>query len=112
MKRFFGIATIFSLALIIASCSDVHRKTGAVYMPDMAYSRAFETYAQLDSAKFTSDTNARGEGKYFYNAMPVAGTFAIGDSMTFMYTRDNVGDSTNYVASKSAKNPLPALNAV
>ena len=112
MKRFFWIANIFSLALFIASCSDVRRKPGAVYMPDMAYSRAIETYAQLDSARFTSDSNARGEGKYFYNALPVPGSVAIGDSMSFKYPRDNFGDSTNYAASAAAKNPLPTLSAV
>ena len=112
MKRFFWIANIFLLALILASCSDVRRKTGGVYMPDMAYSRAIETYAQLDSAKFTSDSNARGEGKIFYNARPVIGTMAIGDSMPFMYGVDKIGDSTNYLAAKQAKNPLQPLNAV
>jgi mono/diheme cytochrome c family protein len=112
MKRFFWIATIFLLALILASCSDVRRKTGGVYMPDMAYSRAIETYAQLDSAKFTSDSNARGEGKIFYNARPVIGTMAIGDSMPFMYARDIGADTTNYIASRQAKNPLQPLNAV
>lgn len=111
MKRFFWIATIFSLALVIASCSDVRRRTGAVYMPDMNYSRAIETYAQLDSAKFTADSNARGEGKYFYNARPVTGTMAIGDDAPFMYAKDMVGDTTNYFASKQAKNPYPALDA-
>jgi mono/diheme cytochrome c family protein len=111
MKRFFWIANIFSLALIMVSCSDVRRKTGTVYMPDMAYSRAIETYAQLDSAKFTSDSNARGEGKYFYNALPVPGTVAIGDSISFKYPRDIFGDSTNYAASAAAKNPLPPLSA-
>ena len=112
MKRFFWIANIFLLALVLASCSDVRRKTGGVYMPDMAYSRAIETYAQLDSAKFTSDTNTRGEGKIFYNARPVIGTMAIGDSMPFMYAVDRIGDTTNYVAAKQAKNPLQPLNAI
>ena len=112
MKRSYWIANIFLLALILASCSDVRRRTGGVYMPDMAYSRALETYAQLDSAKFTSDTNARGEGKIFYNARPVTGTMAIGDSMPFMYARDMGADTTNYIASKQAKNPLQPLNAV
>jgi mono/diheme cytochrome c family protein len=112
MKRFFWIANIFLLALLLASCSDVRRRTGGVYMPDMAYSRAIETYAQLDSAKFTSDSNARGEGKIFYNARPVIGTMAIGDSMPFIYAMDRIGDSTNYVAARQAKNPLQPLNAL
>jgi mono/diheme cytochrome c family protein len=109
MKKFFGIAIVLSFALIIASCSDVRRRTGGVYMPDMAYSRALETYAQLDTG-FTSDSNARGKGKYFYNARPVPGTIAIGDEIPFPYSLDKPGDSTNYVASKAAQNPLPTLD--
>src|SRR6266496_2796203 len=93
MKRFYWIANIFLLALILASCSDVRRRTGAVYMPDMAYSRAIETYAPLDSAKFTSDTNARGEGKIFYNARPVTGSMAIGDEVPFPIVKDKTGDT-------------------
>jgi len=112
MKRSYWITNIFLLALILASCSDVRRRTGGVYMPDMAYSRAIETYAQLDSAKFTSDTNARGEGKIFYNARPVPGTLAIGDEMPFPYALDKPGDSTNYKASRQVQNPLPTLDAV
>lgn len=111
MKRFFWIANIFSLALIVASCSDVRRSPGAVYMPDMSYSRAVETYAPLDSAKFTADSNSRGEGKYFYNARPVTGTMAIGDDVPFAYAMDLGADTTNYTAAKAAKNPYPALDA-
>src|SRR6185369_6073894 len=112
MKRFYWIANIFLLALILASCSDVRRKTGGVYMPDMAYSRAIETYAQLDSAKFTSDTNARGEGKIFYNARPVPGAMAVGDEMPFPIAKDKVGDTINYIASKQVQNPYPSLDAM
>ena len=113
MNRFFWIANIFLLALIIVSCSDVRRKTGAVYMPDMVYSRAIETYAPLDSARFTSDSNARGEGKIFYNARPVTGAMAIGDEIPFPIAKDNkLGDTTNYVASKQVQNPHPILDAL
>ena len=31
--------------LMLASCSDVRRDPGRIYMPDMAYSRAYETYS-------------------------------------------------------------------
>jgi mono/diheme cytochrome c family protein len=111
MKKFFGIAFILSTALIIISCSDVRRRTGGVYMPDMNYSRALETYAALDTG-FTSDSNARGKGKYFYNARPVPGTIAMGDEIPFSYKQDKPGDSTNYVASKSVQNPLQTLDIV
>jgi mono/diheme cytochrome c family protein len=91
--------------LVIAGCSDVRRDPGRVYMPDMGYSRAYETYAALDSDKFTSDVNNIGR-KIFYNEMPVAGTMARGEEMPFPYAKDAAGDTTNYVASKQATNPL------
>ncbi len=112
MKKFFGIVFIFSTALVIIACSDVRRKPGAVYMPDMAYSRALETYAKPDSSKFTNNPAQLGEGKIYYTAYPVAGTIARGDEMPFPYEIDKPGDSVNYVASKTVQNPLPALTAV
>jgi mono/diheme cytochrome c family protein len=112
MKKFFIVAVIFSAATFITACSDVRRSPGAVYMPDMGYSVALETYAKPDSSKYTNDSSERGEGKVFYNAFPVAGTMARGDELPFPYTMDKPGDSTNYVASKEVQNPVPALTAV
>lgn len=111
MKKFFGIAFIF-LIVFIASCSDVRRNPGRVYMPDMAYSRALETYAKPDSTKFTSDLSELGEGKIYYTAIPVAGTMARGDEMPFPYAMDKIGDTTNYAASKQFQNPVLALTGV
>ena len=110
-KKFISIAFIFLTALIIASCSDVRRNPGRVYMPDMAYSRALETYAKLDSSKFTNNPAEIGEGKIYYTSYPVAGAMAHGDELPFAYAMDKPGDTTNYVASKQAQNPLPALDA-
>ncbi len=110
MKKF-SIIVIFFLVIVGSSCDDVRRGPGRVYMPDMMYSRALETYAPLDSTKFTNDTSERGEGKIFYNALPVAGTMARGDELPFPYAMDNHGDSTNYVGSKQFQNPMPSLTA-
>jgi len=83
---------------------DNKRKPGRVYMPDMAYSRALETYDQLDSLKFT--TNYRNPGaKIYYTGRPVAGT--IGRGELFPYTLPN--DSIGYAMSAQVKNPLPPL---
>src|ERR1043165_5492111 len=108
MKTFPGIAFIF-FVIVIASCSDARRDPGRVYMPDMAYSRALETYAKPDSTRFTSDSSEVGEGKIYYTAMPVLGTMARGDEMPFPYAMDKQGDTTNYVASRQYTNPVPAL---
>lgn len=112
MKKLLEIVFIFLVGLIITGCSDVRRKPGAVYMPDMGYSRALETYAKPDSSKFTNNPAQIGEGKIYYTAYPVAGTVARGDELPFAYEMDKPGDSANYVASKQVQNPLPALTTV
>ncbi|MGH2624559.1 MAG: c-type cytochrome, partial [Sphingobacterium sp.] len=83
---------------------------GHVYMPDMFYSRAYETYAQRDSSQFTEDKAEAGR-KIFYNNQPVAGTIAVGEDMPFPLAKDKTGDTTNYVASKQLVNPEPPLTA-
>jgi mono/diheme cytochrome c family protein len=110
MKKLFWIINFLILVGMITGCNDIRRNTGRIYMPDMAYGRAYKTYAQMDSAKFTSDTLAIGKGKIFYNARPVNGAMARGDQMPFAYSMDKTGDTTNYIASKQAQNPLPQLN--
>jgi mono/diheme cytochrome c family protein len=102
MKKLSIITVLSAAVVVIVSCSDVKRTPGRVYMPDMAYSRAYETYADhsnLDSAGI------------HYNNMPVAGTIARGEEMPFHLTKDAAGDSANYVASKQVKSPIDSLNA-
>jgi mono/diheme cytochrome c family protein len=101
MKKSFVIS-VFAAGLIIVSCNDVRRKPGAVYMPDMGYSRAYETYA---------DHSNLAEKNINYDNMPVAGTIARGEELPFI-PKDAPGDSTNYVASKQIQNPLASLNVL
>jgi len=63
---------VSSMAVVFIGCSN-KRNPGTTYMPDMAYSRAYETYAARDSAVFTTDPNDAGH-KIFYNNMPPAVT--------------------------------------
>lgn len=88
---------------VLVSCSDVKRQPGSVYMPDMAYSRAYESYA---------DYSNLAEKKINYTAKPVAGTIARGDDMPFHIPMDAAGDTTNYTASKAVKNPVTSLTEV
>ena len=111
MKKIAIITGFITTSLVITSCRMGKNDPGKVYMPDMFYSRAYETYAGLDSARFTNDTLLAG-GKIYYDRMPVAGTIARGEMAVFPLAMDKAGDSTNYVASKSIANPLPALSAV
>jgi len=85
---------------VLVSCSKVRRNTGRAYMPDMAYSRAYETYAS---------TEALQKKGIHYNALPVEGTIARGDTLT-VYPNKN--DSAGYANSKNFTNPLPALTAI
>ncbi len=110
MKKIFIIAFLAAVSALV-SCSDVKRKPGLIYMPDMAYSRAYETYAERDSNSFTTDLK-EADQKIFYNNMPVPGTVARGEEMPFLLTKDITGDSTNYVASKQILNPLPLLDSI
>jgi mono/diheme cytochrome c family protein len=96
------IIAILSTAAAIISCSDVKRKPGSVYMPDMAYSRAYETYA---------DHSNLAEQGISYNNRPVVGTVARGEELPFHIAKDAPGDTTNYTASKLLKNPIETLNA-
>lgn len=100
MKHIFPALTLAS-AMMIASCSSVQRDPGKIYMPDMAYSRAIETYSDPSSLK------AAGIN---YNGAPVAGTVKREGIAAFPIAIDKVGDTVNYVASKQVPNPLSPLN--
>ncbi len=104
MKKIAIIATlILSMTIVFIGCKD-KRDTGNAYMPDMAYSRAFETYASRDSAIFTSDPNDVGH-KIFYNNLPPAGTIKRGELFPFTLPHDSVG----YKLSADVKNPVESL---
>ncbi|MBX2932461.1 MAG: cytochrome c [Chitinophagaceae bacterium] len=93
----------FAITIIVVSCSSsIKRSPNNAYMPDMAYSRAYETYAD--------HSNLQKEGINYTNT-PVAGTIARGEEFPFPYTHDAIGDTTNYSASRAAKNPFDSLSA-
>ncbi len=89
---------------VMTGCGDDKRRPGKIYMPDMTYSRALETYAELDSTLFTIDEKNPGD-KIYYNRKPVDGTIGVGEM--FPYTLPN--DSNGYAMSAQVKNPLPPL---
>jgi mono/diheme cytochrome c family protein len=105
MKRITYIAiTIIAAGIAISSCDGPRREPGKIYMPDMAYSRAYESYAERDSATFTYDMNNKGE-KIFFNNMPVTGSIKRGE--LFPYTLPN--DSVGYAQSAQVKNPYDSI---
>lgn len=105
MKKLAIIATlILSMAVVFIGCKD-KRDPGRVYMPDMAYSRAYESYAERDSAIFTMNPADAGH-KIFYNNLPPAGTIKRGELFPFTVPNDSNGllNLSNLV-----KNPLGPL---
>ena len=95
MKRINLVLMLFAATMII-SCGS-KREPGRIYMPDMAYSRAFEAYAP---------NNLKQEGINYIN-YPVAGTIRRGD--LFAYTLTN--DSNGYKMAAEVKDPLPSLDS-
>lgn len=101
MKRltivFCGLAAIIIAA---AGCSDVKRTPGKVYMPDMAYSRAYETYSS--NPVFADGRTSQG---------PVAGTVKRGEEYPVHIEMDKIGDTANYFASRALPNPIDSMSA-
>jgi mono/diheme cytochrome c family protein len=71
---------------------------GRVYMPDMTYSRAYETYGYNN----IDDYQKLKEKGINYNAAPVGGTVARGDRSAFRFPPNDSG----YNLSSAYKNPL------
>jgi hypothetical protein len=99
MKKLSIIVALFAVVMM-AACGGVKRDPNEAYMPDMAYSRAIETY---------NDPAELAEAGINYNKRPVPGTVARGQEFLFHIPKDAPGDSTNYVASRAIANPITFL---
>ena len=107
MKKIAIISLVFIAIITIVSCSDeVKREPGRVYMPDMAYSRAYETY----SVTMEEQQSLLKQGIHFSN-MPVPGTIKRGEMFPFVLKKDADGDTTNYTAAKQIQNPITSLDS-
>ena len=95
MRKIWILTGCLATIAVLAGCSDTRRNAGRAYMPDMAYSRAVETYSSTDYLE--------QEG-INYHSKPVEGTIARGDE--FAYTLKN--DEAGYAQSASVKSPLDA----
>lgn len=93
--------TIFIIAIITISCNNTKRTPNRVYMPDMAYSRAIETYSDH---KYLLDKGIN------YNGLPVKGTMSREASMPFLISKDEAGMSMNHDLSNKVPNPITSLN--
>jgi mono/diheme cytochrome c family protein len=96
VKILSSFVIIIAIALLMDSCGN-KRKPGLTYMPDMAYSRAYEAYAPNNLSK----ENIK------YVPFPVPGTIRRGDLFPYPLPDDTNG----YKLSAQIKDPLPPLDS-
>jgi cytochrome c1 len=109
-KKYSFLALIATVACYMVACKAGGENTGRVYMPDMAYSRAYETYAKAPE----------GSPLKYTSLLPVAGTVARGLLPEVATTRANENMIKSYMIksyypetpegyemSSELKNPLP-----
>ena len=107
MKKISIISLVIVLVATLVSCGDdIQRKPSRVYMPDMAYSRAYETYSVTPEEQQA----LLKQGIHFSN-MPVPGTIKRGELFPFALKKDADGDTANYVAAKQVMNPITHLDS-
>lgn len=98
MKKILLI-TIVAISSILIGCG-AGKDPGYSYMPDMFYSRAYETYAPTTELK---------DAGVNFDRMPVSGAIARETNLDFVYPFKN--DSAGYAMSATVKNPLDTLGA-
>src|SRR6476620_1784433 len=100
MKKIAIAAGFLAISFGFIGCGGAHGDDpGHSYMPDMYYSRAYESYGYNNVGGERDSLKARG---IFYNAMPVPGTVARGEEMSNHLTNDSAG----LAASNAIKSPL------
>lgn len=99
MNRFSIITGSVILTVALMSCDRTRRSPGRAYMPDMAYSTAYETYAPAQERL----SNSGAETEPQYSGRPVAGTVARGEQLPVHLPGDTVG----YNQAAGLRNPLP-----
>lgn len=92
MKKILFVTGSLTMMVAMISCGGPRTEEGRAYMPDMAYSRAYETYAS---------TEALDKAGVHYTAKPVDGTIARGEMAAYPYKNDSIG----YVKSAEVMNP-------
>jgi mono/diheme cytochrome c family protein len=102
MKKILLLTGIIAGALGITGCGGAHgNDPGDAYMPDMYYSRAYETYGYNNEREDHNPKGIDGQRAH-YNGMPVPGTIARGDSYPFPIM---AGDS-GYAQAATYRSPM------
>jgi mono/diheme cytochrome c family protein len=104
MKKLLIITSIAVAAVSITSCGGGQgNNPGDAYMPDMYYSRAYETYGYNTSDVMLDSLRKRG---IHFNGMPVPGTVARGDMFSYRLTADSAG----LAKAEGLRNPLDSAS--
>ena len=102
MNKIIKIGLTLLAVITVSSCSN-KQKPGKIYMPDMTYSRAYETYSLLDTTNFSINReDAENRRNAFFNASPVKGTIKRGELFLIEDTNDSIG----YANSSKHVNPV------
>jgi hypothetical protein len=102
MNKIINIGLTLLAVITVSSCSN-KQKPGKIYMPDMTYSRAYETYSLLDTTNFSINReDAENRRNAFFNASPVKGTIKRGELFLIEDTKDSIG----YANSSKHVNPV------
>ena len=105
MKQLMIIAGLVALSAGFISCGGAKgNDPGEAYMPDMYYARAYETYGYNSVGGEYDSLKKRG---IMYNGMPVPGTVARGEMMSYHLTNDSAG----LLSAASLKNPFDSSSA-
>jgi len=96
IKIVLSLVAVIGLITLMSSCGN-KREPGWIYMPDMSYSRSYQSYTPNNLAKENIN----------YVPYPVEGTIRRGD--LFPYPLPD--DSNGYKMSAAIKDPLPPLDS-
>jgi mono/diheme cytochrome c family protein len=103
MKRTSYILSALIILVVVATgCGGPKREPGRIYAPDMTYSRAMESYPNMDTSIYTQSESNAGN-RIYYDRKPVSGSVRRGQMMVYHPTDDSAGIK----ASDGVNNPLP-----
>jgi mono/diheme cytochrome c family protein len=98
MKKTLIIVSCIAMVVAIG-CDGPQRNPGRAYMPDMAYSKAYETYAPAQERLDKEDSTLHAH----FTGLPVLGSIARGDFGAYRIVADTTGSHT---ASAGLVSPL------
>ncbi|GAC1416370.1 MAG: cytochrome c [Flavisolibacter sp.] len=103
MKKLVIVIAVFFISFWFFSCNAHGDNPGRAYMPDMYYSRAYETYGYND---VDGEYDSLTKRQITYNALPVEGSVARGDMLSYHLSADSGG----LKKAEALKNPLDTLS--